>query len=439
MKKTICILAVCLILLGVASGCGDTKGGSGYDLEMGAAAVAALTDSVYASMGARYNGLSPMRTMRNLFSDLLKSGESKDSIKKWAQDFGLTAEFALDRMTMTNEYASSFGGNRTQNLAEAVMQASGMNRWTNTARAAFQFEFATGITRAINEKWDTLPPKMRDAMERYGIDSDGWTKLKSAKRSKFKGAEVITAQGLEPELQTKLIGMIDGEMMVAVPSPDARTRSLMMGGAQAGTFTGEVWRSMTMFHSFPVSTIMNQWRRLYRGNAYSGQFDRFTDAALMLGATSALGMGIIQAKEILNGKEPKEWDDPRLWIQGAAQGGGFNYLGDFINNATGDFRHDMTSYVGGPILSHGNWLLDSSTKLAKGEHEKAWASTVNHAAENLPAQNLWYSKLATDRLLMDRIKRMSDPDYDKKQLQKIRKMRKDDNQSYWWNPPVGGR
>lgn len=407
--------------------------------KLGSAVVAALTDTVYAAMGARYNGLSPMRTLNNLIREIMNPATSAQSRKQWAQDFGLAAEFALDRMTTTSEYAQSFGGNRTRNLAESVMIASGMNRWTQSARAAFQFEFASGITRALDSPWDKLPSKTRSAMERYGISEADWKVMQEASRSKFKGAEVLNIKGMEPELQTKLVGMIDAETLVAVPTPDARVRSLMMGGGKAGTFAGELHRSLFMFHSFPVSTIMNQWRRVFRGQAYSGSFDRFSEAAIMLGVTTTLGVGVIQAKEILNGKTPMEQDDPKLWIKGMAQGGGFNYLGDFVNNAASGFKHDTNSYIGGPVIAHGDWLAKTGTQMAKGEYEKAWAGTVNHTLEQLPAQNLWYSKLATDRLIMDRIKRMSDPEYDKKQLQKMRNMRRDDNQEYWWKPPVGGR
>ena len=45
MKKTICIVGLCLVLLGVASSCSYKDNRSEFDLQIGAAGVAALTDS----------------------------------------------------------------------------------------------------------------------------------------------------------------------------------------------------------------------------------------------------------------------------------------------------------------------------------------------------------------------------------------------------------
>ena len=44
-KKVICVLVLCLVVPLVALGCNDKEGGSKSDLEMGAAAIAALVDS----------------------------------------------------------------------------------------------------------------------------------------------------------------------------------------------------------------------------------------------------------------------------------------------------------------------------------------------------------------------------------------------------------
>ncbi|AAR92068.1 hypothetical protein [Vibrio phage VP5] len=407
--------------------------------KLGAAVVSALTDSVYASMAASYNAMSPARVLRRMLSEVMKPSKSEASRKLWAQDFGFGAEFALDRMAMTSDYTQSFGGHRSRNLAEAVMVVSGMNQWTQSARASFQFEFATALTRAADSKWSDLPEKMRNSMGRYGITESDWAAIAAAPRTNYKGNKMIDPRNMDAELQTKLVGMVDGETMMAVPTPDARTRAFMAGGTKSGNFGGELHRSLFMFHSFPITTIMNQWRRVFTGKGYSGAFDRMSAAAIMVGATSVLGVGIIQAKDILNGKKPRSMSDPKLWIEGMAQGGSFNYIGDLMRNAASGYSHDMTSYVGGPVLAYGDWVAMTAADMAKGDAESAMARTANFATQQIPFNNLWYTKIATDRLLMDRIRRLSDPEYDKKQLNKMRKMQRTSQQEYWWSPPIGGQ
>ncbi|CAL9956603.1 virion structural protein [Vibrio phage K227] len=405
--------------------------------KLGGAVISALTDTVYGTMAAKYNGMQPAKVLGSMFGEVMK--KNTEGKKQWAQDFGFSAEFALDRMVLSTEYLESFGGHRSQNLAESVMQASGMNRWTNSARASFQFEFNTALTRATKDSWDELPDKMRGAMERYGITADDWATLRTSKRSKYKSAELLDPRNLDAELQTKLVGMVDGETMMAVPSPDARTRSFMSMGTKSGTTGGELIRSIFQYHSFPVTAIMNQYRRLYSGKGYGSNIDRYTDAAMMLGALTTLGVGVVQVKEMLAGKEPMKMDDPNVWVKGMAQGGGFSYIGDFVRNAANGFNHDTSSYVGGAPMEYGDFIIRATTDVATGNPRQAATRAANFVAGNVPFNNLWYTKVATDRLIMDRLKRLADPEYDKKQMQKMRKMRKEDQQEYWWSPPIGGR
>ena len=57
-------------------------------------------------------------------------------------------------------------------------------------------------------------------------------------------------------------------------------------------------------------------------------------------------------------------------------------------------------------------------------HLKAWT----------PGSSLWYSKLATDRLIFDRIQMMIDPDYRSSFARYERRMKKDFGQTFWWGP-----
>lgn len=407
--------------------------------KLGSAVISALTDSVYVAAAARYNGMPANKVLRGMFDELFKKGISEDSRKRWAQDFGYGADFALDRMAMTDQYSQTFGGHRTRNVAESVMIASGMNRWTESARATFQFEFNAALTRALDKSWNELPRKMSLAMGRYGITEADWVAMSKAPMTEYKGQKMMNPMNLPDELQAKFIGMIDGETMMAVPTPDARTRARMSMGTKSGTTGGEVAATMTMFHSFAVTTIMNQWRRVFFGKAYNGQIDRFMSGAVQVGALTAIGMGATQINEILSGREPLGWDDPTLWIRGFARGGAFNYIGDMINNASSGFSHSTTSYIGGPLVAYGDWVAATTSDVARGDFEKARSRSVNFALEQIPFQNLWYTKLMTDRLLMDRIKRLSDPNYDKKQIQRMREMKKESNQEYWYSPPIHGK
>ena len=54
--------------------------------------------------------------------------------------------------------------------------------------------------------------------------------------------------------------------------------------------------------------------------------------------------------------------------------------------------------------------------------------------QNTPGQNLWFLGLAYNRVVVDQIQSLIDPEAHKSFRRQIQSRRKDYNQSYWWEP-----
>ena len=59
---------------------------------------------------------------------------------------------------------------------------------------------------------------------------------------------------------------------------------------------------------------------------------------------------------------------------------------------------------------------------------------IKFAARNVPGANIWYSRLALERLVIERLGEMADPRAHRAYRRTQRKRLKDYNQRYWWAP-----
>lgn len=59
---------------------------------------------------------------------------------------------------------------------------------------------------------------------------------------------------------------------------------------------------------------------------------------------------------------------------------------------------------------------------------------MKFAASNTPGGNIWYLRLAAERLLIDNAMRLADPDAEKAFRRQLRKRARDYGQGYWWAP-----
>lgn len=138
-------------------------------------------------------------------------------------------------------------------------------------------------------------------------------------------------------------------------------------------------------------------------------------------------------QSIIAGRNPQDMGTPSFWGEAFIRGGG-GMLGDFVHSSVSRGGQGITEMVVGPgtgsvISAVGDlsqWL--SGNKELKGkmlaQHLKAW----------VPGSSLWYSKLATDRMIFDNIQAMIDPDYKQSFRRYEKRMKKEFDQTFWWAP-----
>lgn len=398
---------------------------------LGSAFVAALPgDSMTATLAANHNGIPAGAVMSRLIKDLTTDRHQAEEL---ARQINLTAATVLDTAIGTRRFDDEMiGQGITGRVADGLMRVTGLNAWTEGLKRAFSMEFMGFIARQSDSTHDKLDPMFRGFLDRYGFSAADWDKLRQAPQMEADGARFFDVNAVEDQrLADRLMSAVIDERHFAVVEPDSRIRAVSTGGLQRGTIIGEAVRSATQFKSFPLTFMMTHMMRSVTQGSMSNRAWKTTQ--LMLTATFA-GAVLSQMQSLIAGRDPQDMSDPKFWGQAFIRGGGGGMLADFVYSSSTRGKEGITQFVTGPapgaLIAAGGDLFQTvaGNKELKGkmlaDHLKAWT----------PGSSLWYTKMATDRIIFDNIQAMIDPNYRASFQRYEQRMKREFGQSFWWGP-----
>lgn len=399
--------------------------------KLGSATIAALPgDSMTSVLAANYNGIPATAVLSRIVKDLTVNREGAEQL---ARQLNLTAAAVMDTAIGTKRYADEIiGQGFTGKTADVVMRLSGLNTWTEAAKRAFSMEFMGLIARQSEHKFEALDPMFKGFLERYGFNAGEWDKLRVAPHLEAEGTRFFDVNAVEDQrLADRMMSAVIDERHMAVLEPDSRIRGAMAAGQMRGTVVGEAVRSATQFKSFPMTFMMTH---LMRSAVQDGAWSKAAYIAKLLTLTTIAGAATVQMQSIIAGRNPQDMGTPKFWGEAFIRGGGGGMLGDFVHSSVSRGGQGITEMVVGPgtgsVIAAGGDLMQwvAGNKELKGkmlaQHLKAW----------VPGSSLWYSKLATDRMIFDNIQAMIDPDYKRSFRRYEKRMKKEFDQTFWWAP-----
>ena len=162
--------------------------------------------------------------------------------------------------------------------------------------------------------------------------------------------------------------------------------------------------------------------------------------ASIFAMTTLLGALVVQLKELANGNDPQTmWDseDPQKTMnfltRSAVQGGGLSILGDILVAGTDTSGRSTSDFLVGPFGSDAKAVLGLTvgnlTQYYEGKDTNASNEAFKLVKNKIPAQNLWYTKAATNRLVFDELQDIVAPGYREKLL---RKAEREQGRTRWW-------
>lgn len=412
---------------------------------LGAAGLSAISDSSFIAATAKVNGLSATRALGNYVSALVPGSTE---VKQIAVRSNFIAE-ALGGAALgdTRFAGETIGAGMPRVLANAVNELSGLQRMTKAAQDGIALEGMATLAENISAKkaWDNLEPDLRTSLERFSVNKADWDELLNTEmwdngQAKF----VITSElRLESKSAAKIADKLDdwtfmlrqmaaNEQLLATK---AITTGAIGGDGGLATYSRAAGASLGLFKSFPITVMMSHLLPAIKRAQTQRKFDHL---AMVVIGTTLMGAIPLQLKQMAQGKTPKDMDNFKFWKAAFFQGGGMGLFGDFFFGDYSRFDRSPVTEMTGPtaglfddIMSATKGNLD---KYADGKDPNVGRDLFRVMKRTIPLGNLWYTRLAFERLLLDNMERLIDPKFDSRMGKYRLKMMKETGQQFWWRP-----
>jgi hypothetical protein len=403
--------------------------------KLGSAVLSAVGDFAMTAMTRRFNGM-PVTSMLSDYARLFRPGSKDDMML--ALHMGAAAdEWAETAAAMNRLTGEELTGEFAQRLANGTLRLSGLARHTMALRAAHARQISGLLTREAGTPFTRLNRDFRAMLERYGIGAKDWDSIRATPLTQQRGAEWILPDKIaDAKVGDKVLEMIQSETDFAVPTVDLRTRATVNSVGRRGTWTGEMARSAFLFKSFGLTVLNLHGRRMLDMDGWSAA--RYAAGLTVL--TTMAGAMAVQMKELQKGRDPLPMQDKAFWGKAMLQGGGWGIFGDFIGASESRFGTSLGVTATGPMFQTASNVADltvgNSMKLLRGDDTDFWPDTLRIMKQEVPVlSSLWYARPIYDRLILNHLDRMIDPDHDANVARLLRKA-EDQGTGYYLPPDI---
>jgi hypothetical protein len=386
--------------------------------------------------------------------------------------FNVAERRQLQRQSLMLDYMTSamhrFGDDLgrsswTGKMSNAVMKLSGMSAINEWRRGAFGLTMMDSIGHEVSTK-DFAQIGEQDAhlLNSFGITEGDWQVWKLAQLEDYGHGnntmltpesigkitdEQLAGAGIIPkdagpdagarvrrEAVVKYLGALHSESMNAIIEPGWNDRAKMVGGLQRGNLRDELTRSFWQFKSFPIAQFSRMWDIGLARPTTGGKAQFLSTIVLMQTMAGAM---MLQTQSVLSGLDPRPMDDWKFWAASFIKGGSLGIYGDFLYSQSGTTRYGSgpLEILAGPTIGSAatavSTLVKAGNAMSEGKDTHLAANLINMAKGFIPAQNLWYTKAATDHIIFQNAQEQLSPGY----LANMRaNSQRNFKQDWWWAP-----
>lgn len=424
--------------------------------QLGGAVLSAPSDFGFTKATAAWHGLPMTRIMADYASNL-KPASAADRAQ--AMRDGLLLEVGLRglgdaaRDVIGDVQAGKGTGGKTDAVlnglsrvtgraVEVVIRAQGLSHHTQALRDAIGGQVMARLGELSTKPWAELSAIDKRIFTNYGMGEKDWDILRPHVTEGYLDPAKLAREGKAAErgAAVKMLGAIAGIQRMAVPEGNTITRAVMFGNLRPGTPEGEMQRFLTQYKGFPMSAMLMHWFRAMESfKGAEGEIFRGQYLAGLIAMTTVLGAASLQLKNIAAGKDPQPMTGEhgvKFWANAAAQGGALGIFGDHLKAMYSAQRMDDASRLVSPAAG---FMLDVR-QLAMGRLQNEANDREDHTGREAVRMlrkytpNVFYTRLAFDRMVADTVQRMADPDYGEVFARIEERARKDQGTQFWWRP-----
>lgn len=388
--------------------------------KLGGSFISALSDVGFIATNRMYQGRSMVDAWGDAFGAVFR-GMNKGEMRDFADRMGVGLEGQLGDFFQRFNPTDNVNGRLSKTMG-TFFKLNLLQPWTESNKRGVSLMIANDLGREAGKSFDKLPGDLQRVLGSYGIDKARWEiARKGVKKGPDKRDYIFPGDIEDTKVRESMFALLVTEADFSVPSPGARERAILRRGYRPGTAAGESIRFVTQFKSFGVTALTKVLGRQvygYGGKTLSDQLKKGVGANLGLAnaiiGTSFLGYFVMQAKEVMRGKEPRP-ATPETFMAAMLQGGGLGLYGDFLFAETNRFGGGgFVSDVLGPSVStvgdFADLLIKAKNAGFNGE-ENLGGDAIRLVKNNTPFANLFYTKQAMDYLLWYHLQEMANPGY----------------------------
>jgi len=407
--------------------------------------LAASTDPFVSRAARKLAGLPVVSTIGNMISLLSKSNR-QEIIRS-----GVIWDEYMHVMNDELRFAGpAVGADWSRWVADRGVTWSGLKPLTTGRKLVEARAWQSHIADMAGKRFADLDARFRTALEGFGVTDADWEIWRGSidpagfvtqRQIELNGGAVqyidmnqgaLSSQAHAAEAKAlahraaaeKLSEVITSWSERSVPSGTPNTRSVITGLLPRGTIAGELMDYMLQYKSFGLSFTCMQLEAIGEmaatrggGQGFRSGLAYFAPMAIMLTLGGAVYMQILA---LLDGKEPENMnplENPAFWVKAGFKGGGFGLFGDFVKSSENKFGQSLMESFAGPGVA----LIDDTGKLtignmmeAPGGDTKIGRESVQYLRRYTPwIASHWATRGAYNRLVLDNLQWMLDPEADK--------------------------
>lgn len=447
--------------------------------KMGMSGVMTLNDIHTTSNHERAIGIPLNQIIKGVFTDFIPL---KDRAKRKAiQNLGFLLHADLGMSMSRFGFLGEPNGRMTK-LNNLLYSVNGTTYLSETKKAQYAFRASVFMGENRSKNWNELSGNMQAWLEYHGYRKKDWPFMRqmmveengqpymfipSAARTftqeqlmplTSKHFNDLDADGQAREirnirrgLEIKGLAFLADDVGFGVYEPNLKTNYYQTGGGKrSGTWVGEFFKSASQFKSWPITWLekgfkgqahlnFSEKRALSRGDkATLGQKTRGAAYSASLSAirmssyvarAMVVGAVVLTIKDILNGKSPRDFTKKETLTELFLFSGVGSFFADVATGSL-DTKERVSEFILGPSISAAARLVAAGGKAASGDPVSGAKEVGKVAQSYVPGGNMWFAKVALDRVLMNSVSDYLSPGTIRR---REKRMKKEFGQSYWYD------
>ena len=422
---------------------------------LGMGGFSALPDSVFVRSTAIANGLNTSRVTKNYVKSALGGGKQG---KELANRTGYMADSILGTLHLAERDSGVLGkminsSHPTSGLASLTNNLSGLAHITNIGRMTMHLESMATALEVSKVGWKKLSPNLRESLASAGVGQKDWSLLNALKdedfglfakdgsigvidTGKLRAMDNLNKKGIY-DLADKLDSWSATLQQVATNEGNLTSKAITQGDF---LFTGRTAKvAFLMYKTFPLSVLFNHTIPAIK-NAYRGKPGSYKVLSHVLVYSTVLGNISLAMKDVAKGLTPRDNNDPKTWLLSFLAGGGGGLVSDLLNprhqsfgRSTGDIlvgppaglAFDAADTATGALGGIYSLLYEGDTRAFEKSMNKTRKKSVSMLGTVTPLKNIWFGRMAIDRLFFDGLRRWADENYDSSNKRYLKRLRED--------------